>query len=68
MRYDILYLIAGVEDVIPHEPDVTDPKCGVSNMNIPPNRIHLVGVPGLKSKNFQLPYLAFGSKPEKVLR
>ena len=43
---------AGVEEDIPHEPEVKDPKCGISNMNIPPDRIHLVGVPELKSKIF----------------
>ena len=45
----VLLLLAGVEKVISQEPDVADPKCGISNMNIPPTRIQLVGVPDLKS-------------------
>ena len=36
--------------VISQESDVTDPKCGISNISIPHDRIHLAGVPGLKSK------------------
>ena len=43
------YLLAGVEEVRSQEPIITDLKCGISNMNIPPNRIYLVGVPDLKS-------------------
>ena len=43
---------AGFEEGISHEPEVADPMCGISNMNIPPDRIHLVGVPELKSKIF----------------
>ena len=43
---------AGFEEDISHEPEVVDPKCGISNMNIPPDRIHLAGVPELKSKIF----------------
>ena len=43
---------AGFEEGISHEPEVADPKCGISNMNIPPDRIHLAGVPELKSKIF----------------
>ena len=43
-------LLSGVEEDISQEPDAADPKCGISIMNIPPDRIHLVGVPELKSK------------------
>ena len=46
----VLHLLAGVEEAITQEPEVVDPKCGISNMNIPPDRIHLEGVPGLISK------------------
>ena len=45
-----LHLLAGVEEAITQEHEVTDPKCGISNMNIPPDRIHFEGVPGLISK------------------
>ena len=44
------HLLAWVEEVISPELEVVDPKCGISNMNIPPDRIHLEGVPGLISK------------------
>ena len=49
-RLHILYLHDGVEGDISQEPEVTDPKCGISNIGITHNQIHLVGVPGLKSK------------------
>ena len=45
----VLDLLAGVEEDISQEPEVADPKCGISIMNIPPNQIHLVGVLDLKS-------------------
>ena len=61
----ILHLLAGVEEVISQEPDITDPKCGLSNMNIPTNRIHLVGVPGLKSKIFNYPILPLAQNQKK---
>ena len=56
-RLHILYLHDGVEGDISQEPEVTDPKCGISNKGIPYDRIHLVGVPGLKSKVFDDPLL-----------
>ena len=55
----------GVEEVISQEPEITDPKCGISNMNVPPNRIHLVWVPGLKSKIFNYPILPLAQNQKK---
>ena len=45
---------AGFEEDISHEPEVVDPKCGISIMNIPPDWINLVGVPEVKSKILDL--------------
>ena len=49
---DIILVRWEIEEDISQEPEVADPKCGISIMNIPPDRIHLVGVPELKSKIF----------------
>ena len=60
------HLLAGVEEVISQEPEVVDPKCGISNMNIPPDRIHLVGVPDLKSQFLHYLPLPLGKKSKSL--
>ena len=62
----VLDLLAGVEEDISQEPEVTDPKCGISIMIIPPNRIHLVGVPGLKSQILHCLPLPLGKKSKSL--
>ena len=61
----VFHLLTGIEEVISQEPEVVDPKCGISNMNIPPNQIHLVGVPGLKSKIFNYHTLPWAQNQKK---
>ena len=60
------YILAGVEEDISQEPDIADPKCGISIMNIPPNRIHLVGVPYLKSLILHYLPLPLGKKSKSI--
>ena len=61
----VFHLLTGIEEVISQEPEVVDPKCGISNMNIPPNQILLVGVPVLKSKIFNQPALPWAQNQKK---